>query len=350
MKNVQYNGTANWTFAGIVPGEYEVWVTWATHRVLGTAPYEVFDGTTSVAKLSIPQNVASSGMTLGGRPWKKLGKYSMKSTTLKVKLSPPTVNNKWIGADAVAIKQVQAAPQCGNSITEPGEICDDGNAQNGDGCSAQCTEESGNACGNGVLDQGEECEVDSDCGGYAYGETCAYGNPVSKCKCQAGTRADVIRDTIAHFGGDPSIIEWDDFLTMLQHVWEFNVLDGQNNEFDFDGNGFIDENELHEVTDALVTKPFKYGEALYGVIGNKIMKGLHPAGLIIDEYALGRIEKDILSEAMVDKEKNTEIWDITQDGYVTIEDYHEYREGMNKLWLLYRKYSEVAIENYLKVK
>ncbi len=34
-------------------------------------------------------------------------------------------------------------PVCGNGIMDPGEVCDDGNANDGDGCSAACTEESG---------------------------------------------------------------------------------------------------------------------------------------------------------------------------------------------------------------
>ena len=32
------------------------------------------------------------------------------------------------------------APECGNSMVEPGEACDDGNDRNGDGCNNDCTE------------------------------------------------------------------------------------------------------------------------------------------------------------------------------------------------------------------
>src|SRR5258706_4096708 len=47
---------------------------------------------------------------------------------------------------------------CGNAITDPGEVCDDGNAIVGDGCSASCA--SNETCGNGVLDPvtGEHCD------------------------------------------------------------------------------------------------------------------------------------------------------------------------------------------------
>jgi cysteine-rich repeat protein len=40
---------------------------------------------------------------------------------------------------------------CGNAKPEPGEVCDDGNNLNGDGCSATC--DSNETCGNGKLDQ-----------------------------------------------------------------------------------------------------------------------------------------------------------------------------------------------------
>jgi len=44
---------------------------------------------------------------------------------------------------------------CGNGIRTLGEACDDGNAVDGDGCDANCTP---TACGNGVVTAGEECD------------------------------------------------------------------------------------------------------------------------------------------------------------------------------------------------
>jgi len=63
---------------------------------------------------------------------------------------------------------------CGNSVIDPGEECDDGNAVGGDGCSASCLLE---VCGNGTLDVGEEC----DDGNNTNGDGCNVFCQVEKC-------------------------------------------------------------------------------------------------------------------------------------------------------------------------
>lgn len=55
---------------------------------------------------------------------------------------------------------------CGNHVVEPGERCDDGNIDDGDGCDHDCTV---TACGNGILTVGETC----DDGNTSPGDACA---------------------------------------------------------------------------------------------------------------------------------------------------------------------------------
>ena len=52
-----------------------------------------------------------------------------------------------------------APPVCGDGQQGPGEQCDDGNTQDGDGCSSTCQIEGGPfVCGDGHLDPGEQCD------------------------------------------------------------------------------------------------------------------------------------------------------------------------------------------------
>ena len=60
--------------------------------------------------------------------------------------------------------------ECGNRILNAGEICDDGNTNSGDGCSANC--QSKETCGNGILDVDEGCD-------------CGDGTAVLPPQCQA---------------------------------------------------------------------------------------------------------------------------------------------------------------------
>jgi cysteine-rich repeat protein len=50
------------------------------------------------------------------------------------------------------------AAECGNNVVEGAEDCDDGNTVAGDGCSATCTNEVAPACGDDILQAGEECD------------------------------------------------------------------------------------------------------------------------------------------------------------------------------------------------
>lgn len=88
---------------------------------------------------------------------------------------------------------------CGNGALEPGEMCDDGNTDDGDGCDSSCARES--FCGDGTVDGGEACDdgnnrsgdgcrsdclSDETCGNgiidYSAGEVCD-GEPACSEMC-----------------------------------------------------------------------------------------------------------------------------------------------------------------------
>ncbi len=49
-----------------------------------------------------------------------------------------------------------ATPRCGDDILDVGELCDDGNNSDGDGCRADCRKLE--SCGDAVIDSGEQCD------------------------------------------------------------------------------------------------------------------------------------------------------------------------------------------------
>ncbi len=74
-----------------------------------------------------------------------------------------------------ALRQnVCISDNCGNGVLDPGEVCDDGNIIDGDGCSHDC--KSNETCGNGIVDT-------------AAGEVCDDGNTVSGDGCSADCRS-----------------------------------------------------------------------------------------------------------------------------------------------------------------
>lgn len=76
-------------------------------------------------------------------------------------------------------------PNCGNSTIDPGEDCDDGNTERGDGCSANCRLEEGFVCpqpgapcvnsvvcGDGIIAGREQCDDGNNKGGDGCNEDC----------------------------------------------------------------------------------------------------------------------------------------------------------------------------------
>ena len=64
-----------------------------------------------------------------------------------------------------------------HSKSAAGEVCDDGNNEDGDGCSANCR--SDDTCGNGIWDEaaGEVCEDGNHDEGDGCSAGCSFGGP-----------------------------------------------------------------------------------------------------------------------------------------------------------------------------
>ncbi|MFA5166118.1 MAG: thrombospondin type 3 repeat-containing protein [Candidatus Paceibacterota bacterium] len=86
-------------------------------------------------------------------------------------------------AFAVAPRVIAEGSSCGNSVTETGETCDDGNKAPGDGCDATCQIEVPVVCGNGTVEAGEECDDDNSVNDDACDNTC---HTVAQSQCGNG--------------------------------------------------------------------------------------------------------------------------------------------------------------------
>ena len=84
----------------------------------------------------------------------------------------------------------ETLPACGDSVVDPGEECDDGNAQGGDGCSSSCHNEQGSQCGDNVVDSDEECDDGNTEGGDGCSSSCQQEDPCANTNCQEGWTCD----------------------------------------------------------------------------------------------------------------------------------------------------------------
>ena len=122
----------------------------------------------------------------------------------------------------IGSNQCEPANVCGNGKRDAGEICDDGNVIDNDGCDASCklslgeactasaqcdsgacdrlesnTCEPANVCGNGVIDAGEGCEDGATVAGDGCGPTCLLetGEPcTASALCESNFCVNVCYD------------------------------------------------------------------------------------------------------------------------------------------------------------
>lgn len=101
-------------------------------------------------------------------------------------------------------KLVICTPACGNSFIETGagEQCDDGNTNNGDGCSSTCQNESAPVCGNNIIEGTEQCDDGNTDNGDGCSSACQNESPIGWLDLANG-----------HFSGFPVYGNWRDINT-----------------------------------------------------------------------------------------------------------------------------------------
>jgi len=123
--------------------------------------------------------------------------------------------------------QASQGPVCGNSISEIGEECDDGNRNDGDSCNSMCRRgnsfQASRSCGDGTVDytRGEEWDDGNVINGDGCSRFCLndYGDTALHALPNAGSTNNQIRNN-----------------------GQNNGFGGRNNGFDGRNNGFDDRN------------------------------------------------------------------------------------------------------------
>ncbi len=110
--------TATWT-KQVTPGRYQVLATWtAGTRHATNAPFTIFDGGVTTARVVVNQRQAPADLTWDGVGWKAVGTFNVFSGSLVVGLN--SVANGAVDADAVRIVRV------GDLVPTTTRIIDDG--------------------------------------------------------------------------------------------------------------------------------------------------------------------------------------------------------------------------------
>ena len=112
---------AAWSFT-VTPGQYNVAATWSEYPNRATnAPYEVYNGTTSLGTVPVNQQAAPDDFTDQGAAWETLGTFTITGDTLLVELSDSA--NGLLIADAVRIEQVGSPLlAAGGEVSPAGEL------------------------------------------------------------------------------------------------------------------------------------------------------------------------------------------------------------------------------------
>ena len=102
---------AQWTFAGIPPGTYDVYVTWQVPRMRAPldkkATFTVGEQKKKLARVSVDQRKNPHGSRHEG--WQKIGSWHFSHTPITIQLTP-SAPNRSVLADAILLSRSQTPP------------------------------------------------------------------------------------------------------------------------------------------------------------------------------------------------------------------------------------------------
>ena len=113
-------------------------------------------------------------------------KYNIKENKIFTQIGFNSIKNMNTFLNEKTNKKLkkQFLSTCGNDIIECGEVCDDGNLINGDGCDNDCNV-TGSLCGNGIINAGEVCDDGNMINGDGCDNSCTItplcGNSIVEC-------------------------------------------------------------------------------------------------------------------------------------------------------------------------
>lgn len=130
------DSAASWTFTGLQPGLYRVWVDWTPGFNRSTdAPYTVMDGTQAVGTTEIDQRwPPDDEIDHDANRWERLGDgFGITSDTLSVLLRDDAASPGFLIAETVRIQRIGSLPDQIVSLNDPGFSVTDGWILSGSG-------------------------------------------------------------------------------------------------------------------------------------------------------------------------------------------------------------------------